>query len=86
MTRSRSQESVGGEQEHEEQVILNEGYEDVVHSFVDDSVPTMLKTPQFPRWRPDKIVMQRIPEGLTRPVWRCTSVEILGAESRPFYE
>ena len=45
MKRSHSQEGIREEEKHEEQVILNEGFEDVVHEFIDDSVPTMYKTP-----------------------------------------
>ena len=42
---------------HEEAVIMTHGFEDVVHHFVPDDVPTMYKTPRFPAWRPDKVVM-----------------------------
>ena len=59
-------------------------------NFVDDSVPTMLKTPRFPAWRPDKVVMQQTlpPSGpciIKKPTWKCVSTEVLGAEARPLY-
>ena len=71
---------------HEEHLILKEGFEDVVHNFIDESAFTMPKTPQFPAWRPDKIVMEKIaPEAQTRPTWKCISTTIVGDEARPFY-
>ena len=75
---------------HEEELILREGFHDIVHDFVDDSVPTMLKTPQFPAWRPDKVVMQRMQNASQedqgeKPVWHCISAQVLGAEARPLF-
>ena len=45
---------------YEEHLILMEGFEDVVHNFIEDDVPTMNKSRRYPNWRPDKIVMERI--------------------------
>ena len=42
----------------EESVITDNGFEDIVHKFIDCKKETMLKTPRFPAWRPDKIVCQ----------------------------
>ena len=76
---------------HEEELILREGFHDIVHDYVDDSVPTMLKTPQYPAWRPDKVVMQRMLQNSSQDqqgdkhVWHCISAQVLGAEARPFF-
>ena len=73
---------------HEEELILREGFHDIVHNFIDDSVPTMLKTPRFPSWRPDKVIMQRMQQNASqeeKPIWHCISAQVLGAEARPFF-
>ena len=41
----------------EEKVILYAGFEDVMHKFVGDEVPSKHKTKKNPAWRPDKVVM-----------------------------
>mmetsp|Transcript_5767 Transcript_5767/g.7787 ORF Transcript_5767/g.7787 Transcript_5767/m.7787 type:complete len:83 (+) Transcript_5767:797-1045(+) len=46
----------------------------------------MYSTPRFPAWRPDKIVMEQQTSGASeRPSWKCASVEIIGADSRPLF-
>ena len=42
---------------NEEQFMIRQGFEDVMHRFVDDDTPTMHKTPYSKAWRPDKIAM-----------------------------
>ena len=42
---------------HEEQVIMANGFEDVVHKFADENAFTKYKTVSKPARRPDKVVM-----------------------------
>ena len=65
--------------EHEEIVILQNKFEDVLHKLIEETTPTKYKTPRFPAWRPDKVVMQTVPDQSSKPVWRCTRAQIVGA-------
>ena len=42
----------------EEAVLIENGFRDVMHDFVNTSEPTMLKSKRFKAWRPDKVVTQ----------------------------
>ena len=64
---------------------MSKGYTDVVHNFVEQGVPTMYKTPQFPPWRPDKVVMESVAPGGGKPHWHCVSTQIVGADARPIF-
>ena len=74
--------------QHEERVIIEQGYEDMVHRFLDESMHTVNHSPEFVPWRPDKIVMQAQEERAyntshAKLTWKCQNVQILGTEATP---
>ena len=66
-------------------MLIDAGFRDTMHDFVDKQVPTMHKSKKFRAWRPDKVVMLAAPTNTNKAHWKVTSAEILGKDALPSY-
>ena len=62
-----------------------------MHDFFDIKEPTMLKSPRFRAWRPDKVVTQIKPNELKcldpkKHHWKVIKAEIVGKEVVPSFK
>lgn len=71
----------------EEDVLVDNGYKDIMHDYVDKEEWTMHKTFRFAAWRPDKVVTQATPtkEEFDKPYWKSIRAEIVGKEATPSF-